>query len=345
MRPRASYLGGPDIAAITGNSAYAGPRDVFIKKAEGAEVESTPAMEWGRRLERAIAEKWADETGHKLEQGQTVFHPAHDFLGGTPDFLASDDPNLLLECKTASGRQLSESYDPEGMDPYWGEEGTDIVPRDYFVQCQWYMGLTGRRRADLAVVFKNYELSFRIYHIKFDPRFYEWLEKRGAAFWQSFVVPRVMPPEHTRSDLVTTYFANRALQGGLEVQAAPIQVELARRLESVSSQIKELEAEQDEIKGKLLAQMADDGAKKIKGAIDGAAFSVSIRSGGESKPVVLWEQVAHELAQTFGLQAVPDDLINLFTVQGKPRKPYLTTYFNNIRKARAASGQTNEETA
>ena len=57
-RPRTSYLGGPDLAAIVGGSRYSGPYAVWLRKTQGSVQTTNAPMEWGLRLETAVAQKW-----------------------------------------------------------------------------------------------------------------------------------------------------------------------------------------------------------------------------------------------------------------------------------------------
>ena len=336
-RPRTSYLGGPDLAAIVGASRYKGPYAVYLQKAQGLEQASNAPMEWGLRLERAVAQKWMDETQHSLQQGLQVFHPDFPFIGGTPDFPCADDPNLLLECKTAAEEQLNK-VDDEG-NALWGPEGTDEVPIDYYTQCQVYMGLTGRRRCDLAVFFLGARREFRIYHLDFDRDLYELVVQKGVEFWNNHVVPQVAPPQDLiPSDMVNHYLASKAQAGGAVVEVTPQLMAAAMDLEEAGRNRKALEDREDELKANLLHAMAGMGAQKLQGTAYGAKFSLAIQGGGEGKPVVAWHAIAFELAKQLGLPAVPEALIADNTAPGKPKNPFLMPYYTAVRNAMKKSG-------
>ena len=342
-RPRSSYLGGTDASAIVGANPYQTPFEVYISKVTEQITPLNPAMEWGTRLESVIAQKYSDVTKHTLAQPQTLFHSAHSFIGGTPDYLIQDDPNLLLEVKTASESQL-DLLDGEGV-PIWGFEGSDIVPLQYLVQCQWYMGLTGRRRADLAVFFLGASRDFRIYSIKFDPELYSGLLRKAVEFWNNFIIPRKEPEiTNGNSSLVTEYLSKKALAGGkvLDLNQNNDSQELLDYsivLEKISARRKECETYEDDYKQAILTLMAEAGAQKIKGSIDGASFTLAIQGGGEGKEIIDWQSVAMTLAKNTGLLSIPDELIEANTIRCKPKNHYLRAYFDGVRKARALSIQ------
>ncbi len=349
-RPRYTYLGGPDLAAIVGASRYSGPYDVFLRKVERTEIPDNAPMEWGRRLESAVAQAYADRTGHSLavlnpdnagplqlapqDDGRawSIIHPEFPFIGGTPDYVMTDDANLLLECKTAAEEQLRQ-VDDEGR-PLWGPEGTDEVPLDYFVQCTAYMGLTGRRRADLAVFFLGARREFRVYNLRFDPELFDLLLTRGVAFWHEHVEAQVPPPmDLIPSDLVAGHLARKAQAAGAVLDVTPQQMAIAMDLEEAGRQRKELEEREDAIKGQLLQIMATVGAQKLQGKAYGAKFSLAIQGGGDGEPVTNWRGVALELAKRLGLPGIPEDVEADFTRNGNPKKTYLMPYFTAVRNA------------
>ncbi len=331
-RPRTSYLGGPDLAALVGASKYKGPSAIYLQKVQGLEEAVRPPMEWGLRLEAAIAQKYSDETGYTLEQPKTMFHSEYGFIGGSIDFLCTNEPNRLLEVKTAAEEQLRNT--DENGEPLWGPAGTDLVPLDYLVQTNHYMGLSGRRRADLAVLFMGARRDFRIYSLEFDPELYAKVVAAGVEFWQTYVVPKVAPPQDLiTSSLVTTYLAKQAQAGGAVVEMPAQMLAVALELEEVSRGRKVFEDREEDLKRRILAAMAAMGAQKVQGQAYGANFSLAILGGEEGKPFTAWQPVAYELARRLGLPTVPEDLIFDHTRPGNGKKPYLMPYLTSLRNA------------
>lgn len=332
-RARHTYLGGPDLAAIVGASRYAGPYDVFLRKTQALEIPDNAAMEWGRRLEGTVAQAYADRTGNGLAQGATLFHPDHDFLGGTPDFLVGNDPNLGLECKTSTEEALR--LVDEAGEPLWGPEGTDQVPMDYFVQCQWYMGLTGRRRWDLAVFFMGPRREFRVYPLAFDRDLFDMLVERAVAFWHENVLPQVPPAiDLMPSDLVKAHLLGKAQAAGRSVDAPPALHALCMDWEDLSRRRLELEEAEKEIKGRLMEAMAPLGAQKLQGQAEGAKWSVAVQGGGVGEPVTDYRGIALHYAKQLGLPGIAPEVEADFTRPGKAKTPYLMPYFTAVRNAR-----------
>jgi putative phage-type endonuclease len=322
------------MAAIARLSPYDSPKDIWLQKTGQAKPkEVTRAMKVGLALEPVVKNEYAEATGHVLEQATTIFHKDHNFIGGTPDFLCLDDPNLLLECKTASVHALA-MRDENGV-PLWGDEGTEMVPVQYYVQCQTYMGLTGRRRADLAVMFKNDDSDIRIYRMAFNPEVFNMLLAKAVQFWDRYVIPRVEPPTDFMTPQVSEYLCRKAMGGGIELNANndPALLRMAFGLEQYGNIRKDMEAHEAEAKAAILEQMAVLGATKVKGTLpDGPSFTLAIQGGGEGKDVTDWSSVAYQLALRQGLNAVPTDIIMAHTIKGKPKAPYLRAYFGARKK-------------
>jgi putative phage-type endonuclease len=334
-RSRSSYLGGHCLAAIVGASKYAGPLDIYLQKVEGIVAELNAPMEWGLRLEDVVAQKYSDVSGHPLTRIKTVFHPKYPFLGGSPDFLAADNPSLMIEIKTAAEEMLYQT-DENGY-PQWGDPGTEEIPQGYFVQVQYYMGLIGRTRTELAVFFLGAKREFRIYEIKFDQELYNLLVEKGVEFWETYVKTKTPPPVDTHpSDAVKLYLAGKALESGsvLEIpnHLAPIAIEL----EYKSELRLKLEGEEDALKAHLLESMAKIGCKKLHGELDGIKYSIGIQGGkgDPGKPYTEWKDVTDKLVKLLGNEEVTNKIIADCTYNPKSKNPYIRGYFQSIRNAR-----------
>ena len=142
LTARRSYIGGTDIAAITGVSPWASPLSVYLDKTapEQAEQSDSLPMRRGLALERFIADEF--ERAHPRV---VCYHPRPivrtDWgfpAGASVDrFVATAEhprtPIAVLECKTAFGFQSARQ---------WSEAEADL-PDSYYVQVQWYLAVTG----------------------------------------------------------------------------------------------------------------------------------------------------------------------------------------------------------
>lgn len=131
-------LGGSDVAAVLGLSPFATPLRVYLDKLGRVDpLELTEEMEWGIRLEDAVAQKFADETGLQIARTGMWRSRRWPWLLANPD-RAIRGQSAGLECKTADMRYL----------PDWADE----PPLHYVVQCVTYMAVTGARRWYLAAL-------------------------------------------------------------------------------------------------------------------------------------------------------------------------------------------------
>ncbi len=344
-------LGGTDIAKIVGASAYGGPYDVFLSKAGQDTFQGNNATRAGKYFESGVAQWYSDQTGrqlHKLhpdldrglllvETGDewAVQHVEHPFLAGTPDFL-TDAPDLGLEIKTAAEEMLYKT-DADGI-PYWGPDGTDEVPMDYMVQCQWYMGLTGRRRWDLAAFFFGPKREFRLYHLDFDQELFALLIEKGVAFWTGHVEKNVPPPmDLMPSDLVRAHLMNQARTGKV-VEATPDLEVLSLDLADASAARKAAEDREDAIKAKLAERMSDLGAQKIEGKTQGAKWSVAIQGGGTYQKVnngLVIKAFYKRLSDLGVSEEELEGTLSAYTTSVS-KTPYIRGYFNSLKKLNAA---------
>jgi putative phage-type endonuclease len=196
LTARRSYIGGTDIAAITGVSPWASPLSVYLDKTapEQAERSDNLPMRRGLALERFIADEF--ELAHP---GVVCYHPRPvvrtDWgfpAGASVDrFVATVDhprtPIAVLECKTAFGFQSARQ---------WSEAEADL-PDSYYVQVQWYLAVTGLDLAYGAADTGREKLT--VIPIAADPAVQARLIEAGRAFWQEHV-ERGVPPAPSGTD-------------------------------------------------------------------------------------------------------------------------------------------------
>ena len=202
---RRQGIGGSDVAAIIGISKWRTPLDIYNDKTEEGEPadgqeDDNPSMEWGRRLEPVIREKYADATGFWVSKPEAMFvNTDHPFMIADVDGICED--GRILECKTARS----------GKD--WGEEGTGEIPQYYQTQVQHYMAVLGAPVCDVAVLIGGSD--FRIYTVRRDQELIDLLINDEEEFWEKHVVPGIPPAPMSISEMAATY----PVSNGGEVEA------------------------------------------------------------------------------------------------------------------------------
>lgn len=180
---RTHGIGGSDVAAIMGINPWKSPLEVWLEKtgrAEPPDLSGNEKVEWGNRLEAAVADKFADA------------HPDMKVLRKNCTMVSKDRPwafaNIDREARGPSGRGGLECK-TAGL----RSEGQWVYgpPEHYLAQVQHYLSVTGWDWWWVAVLIGGQE--YREYLIPRDDEDIAAIDAAVDRFWNSFVVPGVMP--------------------------------------------------------------------------------------------------------------------------------------------------------
>lgn len=243
LQMRRTGLGGSDIGAILGLSPYRTPVDVWAEKTgRSPGQDETLQMRFGTYAEEFVAREYCAKTGNDVQRFTSMLrHPSAPVLGNVDRLvipagakIASHKQEIRtdrgLECKTANAFAAFNADD-------WGDEGTDLIPASYLVQCATYMALTGCTFWDLAVLFGNQEV--RVYNLKRDAELEGEIIARSTEWWDRHIVADVPPAPTCDSDIKRLYPSDN----GTAVEANPKSLELIARAIELREQIAALEAE------------------------------------------------------------------------------------------------------
>jgi len=198
-------IGGSEVAALVGLDPNRDAFAIYAEKLGLVEREPpTPRMRMGRRLEKIIAEVYAEETGQAVAwhdetqrnserpwQAYTIdafvlaAPPMPDGINATslyPQLLPEDSPIGLIDCKCVS-------WDQAGL---WGDAGTDEVPDRIACQAAWYMDATSLPWCDIAALFGGTDL--KIYRLHYDANIADVLRGAAEEFVKNHLEPQVPPP-------------------------------------------------------------------------------------------------------------------------------------------------------
>jgi len=162
-----------------------------------------------------------------------------------------------LEVKT-TGREGEE----------WGEEGTDEVPRHYFIQVQHYMAVTEREFFNIALLAGGQR--FRLFHVERDESFISDMTALEVEFWQH-VVTREPPYPETSEEANRRWPISR--EG--EVQADPIVAEAVSKLAEAKAIEKRVKEDQEHLELIIKAALGDTGDTLMKGTVKLATWKTS----------------------------------------------------------------------
>ena len=263
LAERRTLLTASDVPAALGLSPWKSPLELWAEKTgtvEAEDIGGRDAVKWGLRLERPVAEGYAEDTGryvamwpqHTVKRSESV-----SFLGATPD-ATQHAPEFAdegaLQIKTASAYKKSD----------WAEE----PPIYYQVQLQTELFVTGLPWGTLAALIGGQQLVW--FDQERNDRFLDAMLPKLEAFWDLVKTKTPPPVGGSASDarILAKLYAN---DNGEECFISdPEILQAATDLTGAKEQIKTLEALETASKNKLVAAM---GSASFAALSDGRKFS------------------------------------------------------------------------
>ncbi|RXZ42663.1 lambda exonuclease family protein [Crenobacter cavernae] len=133
---------------------------------------SARSLEWGKDVEPFAREAYELERGLVVVESEFLLHPAHDFIGCSPDGLIGDDGGIEMKCPK----------DPQ----VHVKTMLECMPNDHIGQVQGCMLVTGRAWWDFVSYDPRETEPYRLYveRIPRDEAFIAELEAGLLLFWQ-----------------------------------------------------------------------------------------------------------------------------------------------------------------
>jgi putative phage-type endonuclease len=188
-------IGASEISSIAGVNPYASPWDVWLRKTgQAPDIDTTPQIEWGHRLEPVIRQAYADKTNAEIYvPPSSLFHAEMKWARATPDGIVVDRDKwqAIVQIKNVGT---------------WVEKAWREAPPAYVqIQEQWELYVTGLERADIAVLIGGSD--FRIYTVHRDDKMIGDLVTIAADFWR--LVETKTPPKVDDSDACQRHFERK----------------------------------------------------------------------------------------------------------------------------------------
>ncbi|MER7517840.1 lambda-exonuclease family protein [Streptomyces sp. NPDC126499] len=225
-----------EIAAVMNLSPWSNPFVLWHKKS-GLPVPPfvvTSQVEWGNRLEPAVAAKWQDEhEGYCVEPTGTWRHRHRDWQRATPDRILTTSQGAvteLLEVKTSPT----------------GEGWENGVPLHYYCQIQWQLDTLGLQRCHVAVLISGHD--YREHVVEYDETDAKLMRERAERFLDS--VRNGQRPDIDAS--TSTYDTLRRQVDRFTAEDVEIPGPIASRYEVTHQQLKAAETEHTHAKSLLL---------------------------------------------------------------------------------------------
>ncbi len=237
-----------EIAAVVGLSPWMSRFTLWHKKAglRVAPFEMSSPIEWGVRLEDAVALKWEEEhPGFLAAPAGTWRHRERDWQRATPDRLVYPQPAGEFEVPEQADSLLEVKTSPFGDD--WGPDGADDgVPVWYRCQAMWQMDTLGLRRVHFALLISGHD--YREYTVDYDEAEAAILRDAAVKFLDE-VRDGVRPPIDGADD---TYQTIRVQPDGFDDADVEIPPTDAARYENAQIAAKAAAAELTAAKGVVL---------------------------------------------------------------------------------------------
>jgi putative phage-type endonuclease len=237
---RRKGLGGSDASTVAGVNPYNSQYALWLDKTgRGREKEQTDAMEWGLRLEPAIAQWFTDTTGIPIRRAGLMQSIANPFQQVSLDGMTADGG--ICEWKTTS----------------WRTEDAEVwldgdVPDHAELQTQHGMAVTGRSHAHVAVLIDGRTPLKKV--IERDDELIDILTDLERRFWFDYVLADVEPPVDGSKATTDALKARYASASTKIVSAGREVAELREQLQAAKQAVKDATARADTIGNVLRAK-------------------------------------------------------------------------------------------
>ena len=254
---RRNYIGGSDIAVVMGMSRWKTPLKLWLEKTgevEPDDLSQVEAVQLGSELEEFVAQKFARETGKQVrKQSKMYVHKDYPFMAAHIDRLITGTDEIL-ECKTCGSYkedEWAEVVETVEIDGKKVEKVIEKVPREYLLQVTWYLGITGKKLAHIAVLIGGQKFKKR--KIEFDKELFDVMVEMAKEFWNA--VQSKTPPAITPDD--NPVIAQMFPEPDSELVENHDMEEKISKLQQVKDDISALESEQKMLEAEIKSAIGE----------------------------------------------------------------------------------------
>jgi len=254
---RAEYIGASEVSAVLGLHPKSGPLTVFLRKTEGEPEIDNMFIRRGIRREPLIL---ADASDALTEELGTVVpvdphpyvlrHPDAKMLACNLDGVATlpGGVQVPVEAKWQGSwaRDLWKEYASAGAPP----PGSYV--ECHYVQVQAQLAVTGLPHAYLA---GDCDARFYLIKVERDEKLIAVMVEQVQAFWERHIIRGVAPKAEAKdADAIRQLYKSGVEGKTVDLSAFAADVGLLRDLRG---QRREIEAQEKDLKAKILAEMTD----------------------------------------------------------------------------------------
>lgn len=185
---RRQGIGGSEIGAILGFSAFSSPYKVWLQKTDPEFYEqpnerTAEYFYFGHKMEQIIADAFEEKTGLKVQRQGMIRSVEKPFAFANVDrVIVGTDENGkkgFLECKNVSSWKSEEWEDDE-------------LPSSYYLQCQWYCFVGDYDFFYIAALIGGNHLVVK--RVERNEADIQIMVERAEKFWNENVIGGKMPP-------------------------------------------------------------------------------------------------------------------------------------------------------
>lgn len=237
---RRQGISASEIAAVLGLSPWESPYSLWHRKVGTlGEQDENQSMRWGRRLEDAIAEEFAERHPEfYIERAGLLAHESRDWQLATPDRVLYDSAVIELP---VSALEVKTDGDLTG----WGDDGSDEVPVYYRCQVLWQMDVIGIPEARIALLLNG--RTYREYTVSHDEADLAIMRTAAQEFLQS--IRDGAPPDVDAHTATTDTL--KALHPDLEDRQAVVPDDLADAYHAANQAAKDAKTHLNEVSNLL----------------------------------------------------------------------------------------------
>jgi putative phage-type endonuclease len=247
LKARESGIGSSEVATIVGLNPWETPYQLWRRKVGiDPPKDETFAMKAGHYLEDAVAQFWHDETGRDIIKSSAgdwlIRDNERPFLQVSPDRtywltgMSRNNVNKgILECKTTQ-----KSID------------ADDLPKHWFVQVQYQLGVAGLGQGSLAWLCSGREFGYK--DLAFVEDFYGWLVEEVEKFWTDHILGKVEPAAVNVSDVLLMYNKHT---DGKSIEVSEEVLASWKELKEVRKELDALEDRKEELENKIKLAFGD----------------------------------------------------------------------------------------
>jgi putative phage-type endonuclease len=245
IEERKGYLGSSDAAAVLGLSRWKSPLSVWAEKTGQVvpeDISGKLQVKLGHKLEQAVAELFMEETGLTLHRvNETIFHKKYPFIAANIDRRIVGH-NAVVEIKNIGAWSRDQ----------WADGG---APDEYIAQVFHQLAVTGWDRGYLVALIGNSDL--KIVPIERNEAALKELVRQEVEFWESYVVPKVMPVKFSRLDKGTLDALFPTASEGKTVELTDTEASAIEYLEGLREDKRNVEGNIEKIENQLRAALGD----------------------------------------------------------------------------------------